>query len=224
MKKQPNRKREPRNEKSTEPADGGAVPGPLPAGDGHRRTVPSLTRIGPATHKEAAIPPARNTPPLRDLSSPIKEATGRQPAGPAPSVKSPGLSVGPMRSITTRRIARQTRERCLTETHLRADLWPRLCSLYFAKAPCAHTTRGALVCQLLIQKGCAFLFILGGNPSLPDPPGLLVRFWTRNSSMIQLTKENEKSEPFSYWKKVRILCLWCARLDQAAASFHSRSL
>ena len=25
--------------------------------------------------------------------------------------------------------------------------------------------------------------------------------------MIQLTKENEKSEPFSYWKKVRILCL-----------------
>ena len=34
-----------------------------------------------------------------------------------------------------------------------------------------------------------------------SPPGLLVQFRTGDSSTIQLTKENEKSEPFSYWKR-----------------------
>jgi len=26
-------------------------------------------------------------------------------------------------------------------------------------------------------------------------------------------RTNKKSEPFSYWKKVRILCLWCTSRD-----------
>ena len=28
-----------------------------------------------------------------------------------------------------------------------------------------------------------------------------------------ISKENKKSEPFSYWKKVRILLLWCTSRD-----------
>ena len=57
--------------------------------------------------------------------------------------------------------------------------------------------------------GCAFLFGLQCNLSPPGPPGLLVRPRAGDSAVIQLPEENEKSEPFSYWKKVRILCLWC---------------
>ena len=40
----------------------------------------------------------------------------------------------------------------------------------------------------------------------------LVRFRThsrREGAFILLSEENKKSEPFSYWKKVRILLLWC---------------
>ena len=48
-----------------------------------------------------------------------------------------------------------------------------------------------------------------GKPSPSGPPGFLIRFRTGDRSLVQLTEENEKSEPFSYWKKVRILCLWC---------------
>lgn len=57
--------------------------------------------------------------------------------------------------------------------------------------------------------GVRLSFVLRFKPSLPAPPGLLVQFRTGDSPLIQLTEENEKSEPFSYWKKVRILCLWC---------------
>ena len=32
-------------------------------------------------------------------------------------------------------------------------------------------------------------------------------------AFILLSKEHKKSEPFSYWKKVRILLLWCTSRD-----------
>ena len=50
-------------------------------------------------------------------------------------------------------------------------------------------------------RGAPLSFCHSDNSSLPDPPGLLVQFQTGDSSMIQLTKENEKSEPFSCWKR-----------------------
>ena len=57
-------------------------------------------------------------------------------------------------------------------------------------------------------RGAPLSFCHSDNPLPPDPPGLLVQFRTGDSSMIQLTKENEKSEPFSYWKKVQIFRLY----------------
>ena len=45
---------------------------------------------------------------------------------------------------------------------------------------------------------------------------LLIRFWTHRSlkrAGILISEKNKKSEPFSYWKKVRILLLWCDGRD-----------
>ena len=80
--------------------------------------------------------------------------------------------------------------------------------------PALHTDRKRLFSDKAHLSGCApfgvrLSFVLRFKPSLPAPPGLLVQFRTGDSPLIQLTEENEKSEPFSYWKKVRILCLWC---------------
>ena len=41
---------------------------------------------------------------------------------------------------------------------------------------------------------------------------LLIRFWThsrREGAGIVISKENKKSEPFSYREKVRIFMVWC---------------
>ena len=41
---------------------------------------------------------------------------------------------------------------------------------------------------------------------------LLIRFWThsrREGAGIVISKENKKSEPFSYREKVRIFIVWC---------------
>ena len=38
-------------------------------------------------------------------------------------------------------------------------------------------------------------------------------FFDGSKGFILFSKENKKSEPFSYWKKVRILLLWCTSRD-----------
>ena len=41
---------------------------------------------------------------------------------------------------------------------------------------------------------------------------LLIRFWTHSGwkrTLVLLSKENKKSEPFSYREKVRIFIVWC---------------
>ena len=51
---------------------------------------------------------------------------------------------------------------------------------------------------------------------LRDTVFLLIRFWTHSRlerAFVLLSKEYKKSEPFSYWKKVRILLLWCDGRD-----------
>ena len=45
---------------------------------------------------------------------------------------------------------------------------------------------------------------------------LLIRFWThsrREGAGIVISKENKKSEPFSYREKVRIFIVWCDGRD-----------
>ena len=45
---------------------------------------------------------------------------------------------------------------------------------------------------------------------------LLIRFWThsrREGAGIVISKENKKSEPFSYREKVRIFMVWCDGRD-----------
>ena len=54
-----------------------------------------------------------------------------------------------------------------------------------------------------------FLFALQSARHSLARPAFLVQLRTRDSSLIQPTEENEKSEPFSYWKKVRIFLVWC---------------
>ena len=62
-------------------------------------------------------------------------------------------------------------------------------------------------------RGAPF-FLSSEGKLLPfAPSSLLVRPRAGNSPLVQLPEENEKSEPFSYWKKVRILCLWCTSRD-----------
>ena len=49
-----------------------------------------------------------------------------------------------------------------------------------------------------------------------DTVFFLIRFRTHSgwkSTFVLLSEENKKSEPFSYWKKVRILLLWCTSRD-----------
>ena len=44
----------------------------------------------------------------------------------------------------------------------------------------------------------------------------LIRFWTHSRqgrAEIFISKENKKSEPFSYREKVRIFIVWCDRED-----------
>ena len=51
---------------------------------------------------------------------------------------------------------------------------------------------------------------------LCDTVFLLIRFWTHSRqgrAVVLVSKENKKSEPFSYWKKVRIFMVWCDRED-----------
>ena len=75
--------------------------------------------------------------------------------------------------------------------------------------PVLHSNCQRLFSDEAHLSGCAFLFGLQCNLSPPGPPGLLVRPRAGDSAVIQLPEENEKSEPFSYRKKVRILFLWC---------------
>ena len=45
---------------------------------------------------------------------------------------------------------------------------------------------------------------------------LLIRFWTHSGwkrTLVLLSEENKKSEPFSYREKVRIFFVWCDRED-----------
>ena len=79
--------------------------------------------------------------------------------------------------------------------------------------PVLHSNRQRLFSDEAHLSGCAFLFGLQCNLSPPGPPGLLVRPRAGDSTVIQLPEENEKSEPLSYWKKVRILYLWCTSRD-----------
>ena len=44
----------------------------------------------------------------------------------------------------------------------------------------------------------------------------LIRFWTHRDwkrTLVLLSEENKKSEPFSYREKVRIFIVWCDRED-----------
>ena len=38
-------------------------------------------------------------------------------------------------------------------------------------------------------------------------------FFDGSKGFVLFSEENKKSEPFSYWKKVRILLLWCTSRD-----------
>ena len=44
----------------------------------------------------------------------------------------------------------------------------------------------------------------------------MIRFWTHRDwkrTLVLLSEENKKSEPFSYREKVRIFIVWCDRED-----------
>ena len=62
-------------------------------------------------------------------------------------------------------------------------------------------------------RGAPFFLSFRQHTSRPSPPGLLVRPWAGNTTLIQLSEENEKSEPFSNRKEVRIFLIWWARVD-----------
>ena len=73
--------------------------------------------------------------------------------------------------------------------------------------PALHTD-----CKDFCRQGAPFgvrlSFVLrASRHRLPRPA--LVRLRTGKLSVLQPTEENEKSEPFSYWKKVRIFLVWC---------------
>ena len=79
--------------------------------------------------------------------------------------------------------------------------------------PATHSNCQRLFSDEAHSSGCAFLFVLGGDPSLPSPLDLLVQFRAGNSPVVQLPEKNEKSEPFSNQKKVRIFLVWCDGRD-----------
>ena len=76
-----------------------------------------------------------------------------------------------------------------------------------------HAGRKRLFSDEAYLSGCAFLFCPPNKPSTPGPPRLLIRLRVGDCSVIQLSKENEKSEPISDWKQVRIILVWCTSRD-----------
>ena len=111
----------------------------------------------------------------------------------------PGASILPFWSASTARKAsgpsppgRQNRPDPLPKKNRTFPLGNAL--LYIQTANDFFQTRRTL-------RGASLSFCHSGNPSPSAQPSLLVRLRAGNCSVIQLTKENEKSEPFSCWKR-----------------------
>ena len=85
----------------------------------------------------------------------------------------------------------------------------------FWKHICTNSKKSNAGRVSLVQYGAStvFLFVRWSGSSLFNLLGLLVRPRAGNSPVVQLPKENEKPEPFSYWKKVRIFLVWCTSRD-----------
>lgn len=61
--------------------------------------------------------------------------------------------------------------------------------------PATHSNCQRLFSDEAHSSGCAFLFVLGGDPSLPSPLDLLVQFRAGNSPVVQLPEKMKNPNP-----------------------------